>query len=73
MELFHLLTQVVLVEVGIDFGCAHRTVTKHFLNHANIRAALHQMGSKGVPESMGLTCFRMPASCAVLLNMVNTI
>ena len=39
--------------MGIDFSRADRTVSKHFLNIADVDILFQQQSSKGVSEHMG--------------------
>ena len=39
-------------DVGVALGCGNCTVTKHFLNHADIGAVTYHCGGKGMAEGM---------------------
>ena len=46
------LPQPVRRHVGVDLGGPNVGVTQQGLHHAQVRAALQQMGRKGMPQHM---------------------
>jgi hypothetical protein len=49
--------EVFPVEVGIHFGGGNAGMAKHFLHGPQVGAAFHQVGGKGMPESMRRNIF----------------
>ena len=46
MKLPHNLTQVIPIEVGIDFCCSDRLMAEHFLHCPQIGASFYEVGGE---------------------------
>jgi len=57
MEPLQCIPQVIPVQMGIYFRGGDAFVAEHFLYGAEVGAAFHEMGGKGVAEGVGRDAF----------------
>ena len=62
------LTQIIAVEVGVDFRGGNGLVTQHFLYCPQIGSAFNQMRGKGMAKRVGADCLLQAYTGGQILN-----